>query len=224
MMLPLLGRTNLRRSRCTARCPRPPAARCSGSTGCGCRRRCGAPALFRGPDVKRALRTYYVVAVIGTSVQIYSNPYAARCSSMNVTMSSVGGRVPPGRKARTPFAGSPSPDAAPGSRVSVPSSFSSGRSSARVAASPDVLQHRNDSAEQPIFLAIERIAAHCVSCSFSCLNAHRTPLPNLWFVVDLIHEVHPLNKRVSECVPKDMRCAGEFSDRRRARPRRTHRR
>jgi len=53
-----------------------------------------------------ALRRKYVDGAIGRTRQIGSTPYVARCWSMKVTITSVGGRAPPGRNTRTPCAGS----------------------------------------------------------------------------------------------------------------------
>ena len=48
-----------------------------------------------------ALQRKYVDGAIGRTWQIGSTPYAARCWSMKVTITSVGGRAPPVRNTRT---------------------------------------------------------------------------------------------------------------------------
>jgi hypothetical protein len=56
----------------------------------------------------------------GSTLQIGSTPYNARCSSMNDTIISVGGRAPPVRNTRRPSAGSRSPASAPAPRAQGP--------------------------------------------------------------------------------------------------------
>ena len=102
---------------------------------------------------------------IGSIAQIGSTPYSARLSSMNSTITSVGGRAPPGRNTPTPCAESRWPASAPDSRARDPSSRSrselvrprpcpASRSACRT-------HFRSVSAVQPILPAIEPIAAHC---------------------------------------------------------------
>ena len=102
---------------------------------------------------------------------------------MNATITSVGGRAPPGRNTPTPSAGSRSPAAARGSRAPAPGAAPARSSSApgRCPASRSACRthFRSVSAVQPIFPAIDPIAAHCDACSPVLEHQPHRPLPHL---------------------------------------------
>ena len=118
------------------------------------------------------------------ALQIGSTPYASRCSSMNDTITSVGGRAPPGRNTPTPCAGSRWPASAHGSPARAPSAAHARRSSARRAALvalglPDPLPQASPPCSRSCS-AIDPIAAHCESCSsFMLEDQPDRPLPDL---------------------------------------------
>ena len=123
---------------------------------------CLVPSRPRLARLRRVLarRTPVVTdGAIGTTAQIGSTPYASRWASMNATITSLGGRAPPGRNTPTPSAGSRSLAATRvlplelleplRSSVVSPGRWPASRSACRT-------QLRNVSAAQPIFSAIER--------------------------------------------------------------------
>lgn len=86
-------------------------------------------------------------------------------------MASTGGRAPPGQNTPMPCAGSHLLGVTRGFRAPSPSCARVRRSSGQVVV-PD--RFRNVSPVQPIFDAIEPMAAHCEVCSFPCSSTIRT--------------------------------------------------
>jgi hypothetical protein len=70
---------------------------------CSTSSRCARAERFNGSRCS-ALRRKYVDGAIGSSAQIDSTPWTSRWASMNATITSLGGRVPPAQNTPTPCA------------------------------------------------------------------------------------------------------------------------
>ena len=92
------------------------------------RRAWRAPAAAAGSTCRAWCRKY-VAGAIGNTAQIGSTPYVARWSSTNWTITSLGGRAPPGQNMRRPSARSHSRVSIRDCRVPVPSGAGARRSS-----------------------------------------------------------------------------------------------